>query len=129
MPWLGIGMEFYGFIFLARRWEQDKPRFIHRLSKLAANGRDSPMWLMIYPEGTNLSDNGRKASSKYAEKIGIQDMRHLLLPRATGLRFCLEQMKDTVDWVYDCTVAYEGIPYVLFCQSWYLYNSRNPQTR
>lgn len=71
------------------------------------------MWLMIFPEGTNLSDNGRNASARYAEKAGLQDLRHLLLPRATGLRFCLENLMGSVEWVYDCTVAYEGIPYVL----------------
>lgn len=105
-------MQFYGFIFLARKWEQDKPRFRYRLSKLAAGGKQEPMWLMIFPEGTNLSDNGRKASAKYAEKTGIKDLRHLMIPRSTGLRFCLENLAGSVDWVYDCTVAYEGIPYV-----------------
>jgi hypothetical protein len=105
-------MQFFGFIFLARKWEQDKPRFIHRLTKLAAGGKKEPMWLLIFPEGTNLSDNGRKTSAKYAEKTGVKDLRHLLLPRATGLRFCLENLGDSVDWVYDCTVAYEGVPYV-----------------
>lgn len=67
---------------------------------------------MIFPEGTNLSDNGRKASAKYAEKTGIKDLRHLMIPRSTGLRFCLENLAGSVDWIYDCTVAYEGIPYV-----------------
>lgn len=103
-------MQFYGFIFLARKWEQDKPRFKHRLDKLAAGGNQEPMWLMIFPEGTNLSDNGRNASAKYAKKTGIKDLRHLMIPRSTGLRFCLENLAGTVDWVYDCTVAYEGIP-------------------
>jgi lysocardiolipin and lysophospholipid acyltransferase len=101
-------MQFFGFIFMARKWEQDKSRLQHRLSKLTA-GRDTPMWLLIFPEGTNLSINGRWTSSRYAQKLGFPDMRHQMLPRSTGLRFCLEQMKDTVDWVYDCTVAYEGI--------------------
>lgn len=110
VPFLGLGMQFYGFIFLARKWEQDKPRFIHRLSKLAAGTAESnPMWLLIFPEGTNLSDNGRNASKRFADKMGWPDMRHQLIPRTTGLRFCLEQLQGSVEWVYDCTVAYEGI--------------------
>ena len=24
--------------------------------------------------------------------------------------FCLKELRDTVEWVYDCTVAYEGVP-------------------
>jgi lysocardiolipin and lysophospholipid acyltransferase len=118
IPIIGPGMMFYSFIFLARKWATDKPRFEHRLQKLKAShsgplsgskGLD-PMWLMIFPEGTNLSSNGRKSSAKWAEKQGMEDLKHQLLPRSTGLLFCLRELKGTVDWVYDCTVAYEGIP-------------------
>ena len=65
---------------------------------------------MIFPEGTNLSKNGRNASARWAAKTGIEDMRHTLLPRSTGLLFCLQELRKTVDYMYDCTVAYEGVP-------------------
>ncbi|KAI5838899.1 acyltransferase-domain-containing protein [Morchella snyderi] len=127
IPVVGWGMRFYGFIFLARKWEQDQPRFKHRLSKLA--GSQEPMWLMIFPEGTNLSESGRNASAKYAEKAGLEDLRHLLLPRATGLRFCLENLMGSVEWVYDCTVAYEGIPRGKFGQDYFTLSSTYFQGR
>ncbi|CAZ86503.1 unnamed protein product [Tuber melanosporum] len=123
VPVIGPGMQFFGFIFLARKWEQDKPRFVHRLSKLAAGGGVEPMWLLMFPEGTNLSDNGRKTSSKYAEKISVEDLKHLMLPRSTGLRFCLENLGKSVEWVYDCTVAYEGVPRGKFGQDFFTLNS------
>ncbi|KAL8800818.1 MAG: hypothetical protein Q9223_007256 [Gallowayella weberi] len=122
IPVIGPGMMFYGFIFMARNWAKDRPRLQHRLRKLAKtrhggplSGRKradtlEPMWLMIYPEGTNLSANTRKGSARWAEKQRIKDFEHVLLPRSTGLEFCLQELKGTVDWVYDCTVAYEGIP-------------------
>ena len=118
VPVLGPGMMFYGFIFMARNWTKDKPRLQHRLQKLKQNHSGplsgtkelDPMWLMIFPEGTNLSSNTRKGSAKWAEKQGIKDLRHQLLPRSTGLQYCLQELQDTVDWVYDCTTAYEGIP-------------------
>lgn len=113
IPIIGPGMIFYGFIFLARNWAKDRPRLHHRLQQLTrAEAGDkvlSPMWLLIFPEGTNLCPNGRKSSQKWAAKQGIPDMQHLLLPRATGLQFCLQEVRNTVDWVYDCTIAYEGI--------------------
>ena len=118
VPFLGPGMMFYGFIFMTRKWLADKPRLEHRLNKLKSRhegpmsgsiGLD-PMWLLIFPEGTNLSANTRKSSVKWAEKQGIPDMKHQLLPRSTGLFFCLQQLKGTIDWVYDCTIAYEGTP-------------------
>jgi 1-acyl-sn-glycerol-3-phosphate acyltransferase len=118
VPFLGPGMMFYGFIFMARKWASDKARLAYRLGKLktrhsgpmSGSASLDPMWLMIYPEGTNLSANTRKGSVKWAKKQDIPDMRHALLPRSTGLQFCLSELKGTVDWVYDCTVAYEGVP-------------------
>ena len=118
VPLVGPGCMFYGFVFMARKWASDRTRLQHRLEKLkerhagpmsGAAGLD-PMWLLIYPEGTNLSANTRKESVKWAEKNNITDLKHELLPRSTGLFFCLQQLKGTVDWVYDCTVAYEGTP-------------------
>lgn len=118
IPILGPGMMFYGFVFMARNWARDKPRLRHRLQKLKSRHRGplsgsqvlDPMWLLLFPEGTNLSANTRKKSEIWAEKQGMQDLTHLLLPRSTGLLYCLQELKGTLDWVYDCTVAYEGIP-------------------
>lgn len=119
IPIIGPGMMFYGFIFLARNWAKDQARFHYRLQKLNNSHKGAmagpgdeldPMWLLIFPEGTNLSNNGRKASQKWAAKQGLQDMRHLLLPRTTGLQFCLKELRGSVEWIYDCTITYEGVP-------------------
>jgi lysocardiolipin and lysophospholipid acyltransferase len=77
---------------------------------MSGSGSLDPMWLLIYPEGTNLSANTRKASKKWAEKNNFPDLKRQLLPRSTGLLFCLQELRGTVDWIYDCTVAYEGTP-------------------
>jgi hypothetical protein len=37
-------------------------------------------------------------------------MKHQLLPRSKGLQFCLQNLKDSTEWLYDCTIGYEGIP-------------------
>jgi 1-acyl-sn-glycerol-3-phosphate acyltransferase len=118
VPVIGWGMMFYGFIFMSRKMATDQPRIAYRLNKLkerhkghmsGTEGLD-PMWLLIFPEGTNACVNGRKKSAAWAEKTGVNDMQHALLPRSTGSYFCLNELKDTVDFVYDCTLAYEGIP-------------------
>lgn len=108
IPIIGWGAQFYNFIFLSRKWEQDERTFKKHLAKL--NKKGDPMWLIIFPEGTNLSPTTREKSKKWAEKNGLQDMKHQLLPRSTGLKFCLNELKDTTEWLYDCTIAYEGIP-------------------
>jgi 1-acyl-sn-glycerol-3-phosphate acyltransferase len=118
IPMIGTGMMFYGFVFMARKWQSDKPRLQHRLQKLNAIRPGSspkspaydPMWLLIFPEGTNLSPRTKKASEAYAEKQGLTPFKHVLLPRSTGLFFCLQQLRGSVDWVYDCTIGYDGHP-------------------
>ncbi|PNS21694.1 hypothetical protein CAC42_1548 [Sphaceloma murrayae] len=108
VPIFGWGAQFYNFIFLARKWETDKPRFRRHLRALSDPG--NPMWLLIFPEGTNLSATTREKSKAWAEKTGVPDMKHQLLPRSTGLQFCLQELKETTNWLYDATIAYEGVP-------------------
>lgn len=108
IPIIGWGAQFYNFIFLARNWEKDQQQFKKHLSLL--NDPKKPMWLIIFPEGTNLSQSTREKSAAWAKKTGLKDMKHQLLPRSTGLRFCLQELEDTTQWLYDCTIAYEGVP-------------------
>lgn len=117
IPILGTGMMFYGFIFMSRKMAVDQPRMAHRLQKLSTKHTDpegkaylDPMWLLLFPEGTNASANGRRKSAAWAQKMNYKDPEHILLPRSTGMYFCLSELKSSVEYVYDCTVAYEGIP-------------------
>ncbi|KAH6628951.1 acyltransferase-domain-containing protein, partial [Boeremia exigua] len=118
IPVLGTGMMLYGFIFLTRDWKKDKAKFQHRLRQLNGvscrwmSGTQAlrPVWLLIFPEGTNLCAGARSSSTRWANRNNITDLRHTLLPRSTGLRFCLSELRSTIDYMYDCTVAYEGVP-------------------
>ncbi|KAG9232551.1 acyltransferase-domain-containing protein [Amylocarpus encephaloides] len=117
IPIIGWGMQFYGFIFMARKMETDRPRMAHRLKVLkevhsgpmsGTKGLD-PMWLLLFPEGTNISRNTLRRSKEFAEKQRLKNTEHTVLPRGTGMYFCLTELDGTVDYVYDCTVAYEGV--------------------
>jgi len=108
IPIIGWGAQFYNFIFLKRKWEQDKASFQQHLNQL--NNPTDPMWLLIFPEGTNLAKGTREKSAEWAAKQGLKDMKHQLLPRSKGLQFCLQNLRDTTEWLYDCTIGYEGIP-------------------
>ncbi|KAM0205434.1 hypothetical protein ACHAPA_009706 [Fusarium lateritium] len=117
IPFVGWGMQFYGFIFMSRKMASDQPRMAYRLKKLKQrkvdpNGKSymDPMWLLLFPEGTNLSNNGRRKSAGWAAKNDLKDPEHVMIPRSTGMFFCLNELKGSLDYVYDCTVAYEGIP-------------------
>ena len=117
IPVIGWGMQLCQFIFLKRNWEADKPNMASHLKRL--NKIEDPMWLVLFPEGTNLAPSTREASGKWARKNGINDLRHTLLPRATGLQFCIQELEDTLGYVYDCTIAYEGVPRGQYAQDIY----------
>ncbi|GAB7360905.1 hypothetical protein MBLNU230_g0891t1 [Neophaeotheca triangularis] len=114
IPIFGWGAQFYNFIFLSRKWETDKFRFRNALNHL--KDPHDPMWLLIFPEGTNLSQVTRDKSAAWAKKTGVQDMKNQLLPRQTGLQFCLQELRSTTNWLYDCTIAYEGVPKGMYGQ-------------
>lgn len=121
LPIFGWGAQFYNFIFLSRKWETDRWRFKRALNHLR-NASD-PMWLLIFPEGTNLSAVTREKSAAWAKKTGIPDMKNQLLPRSTGLQFCLQELRQTTNWLYDCTIAYEGVPKGMYGQDIYTLRS------
>lgn len=122
IPILGTGMQMFGFIFMARNWGKDQPAIKHRLDQLRAD-KDWPMWLLIYPEGTNLSPTTIERARAYAKKTDAPVLERTLLPRSTGLGFCLANLRDTVDFLYDCTIAYEPIGETIFAAQKYTLRS------
>lgn len=129
IPLLGYGMSNYRFIFLSRKWERDQQIInssMRRLEILDQGTTDDfidgispastasvrakwPYSLILFPEGTNMSPSRREASDRYCEKLGIPKLRHVLLPRTTGMRCCLRGLRKSCDTVYDVTIGYSGI--------------------
>lgn len=66
-------MQFYNFIFLARSWASDRLYLSKRLAWLGSKAEmeDTPLTLILYPEGTLVSKDTRPISKKYADKLGI----------------------------------------------------------
>ncbi|ANZ73305.1 BA75_00995T0 [Komagataella pastoris] len=117
IPVLGYGMTNYRFIFLSRKWEDDKSTMIRQLKEIthfygqkSAKAFDDlkKHWLIIFPEGTNMSDNRREISNEYIEKNGLQPLKHVLSPRAKGLYVSVEKLSSTTKYIYDLTIAYSG---------------------
>lgn len=139
IPVLGYGMRNFRFIFLSRKWAQDRITLHNGLGTIDANSRgvgplsgtrplrvddngemfwdinktdEAKTWpysLLLFPEGTNLSSTTRRRSASFAEKIGKQPFKHVLLPHSTGLRSSLSLLKASVEVVYDVTIGYSGV--------------------
>lgn len=127
IPIVGWGMQFFQFIFLARSWAHDKTSLTTHLTRLArtATTTQNPFLLLLFPEGTLVSPQTRPLSAAFAAKTGIQDMQHMLLPRSTGLLFCLRALAPHMPELklLDVTVAYPGIPRGGYGQAYYTLRS------
>jgi len=120
-------MQFFNFIFLARSWASDRLYLVKQLALLGRNAQehDTPLTFILYPEGTLVSPDTRPISKKFADKLGISDMAHTLLPRSTGLHYSLRALSHCVPslQLLDITVAYPGVPPMGYGQSYYTLRS------
>lgn len=111
IPFFGWGMQNYRFLFLSRSWAKDEKTLTEGLGRINSD-HEWPAWLILFPEGTTLSRNGVNKSHAFAEKQTpvIRSPKNLLLPRSRGLRFSIEQLHNTVEYIYDVTIHYSDIP-------------------
>lgn len=107
VPVAGWAMRMLDFIFLKRKLAEDQAIMVNNLER--AKKTNIPMWLLLFPEGTVISHKTRKISKDYAEKMGYNDPKYVLLPRSTGLRICTNTLDDSVKYLYDFTVGYSGL--------------------
>jgi 1-acyl-sn-glycerol-3-phosphate acyltransferase len=123
IPVVGWGMQLLSFIFLDRNWQRDS-KTIERQLQLAKQRTTEPYLLLVFPEGTTISKGNRAKSVAFANKLGIRDMDHLLLPRATGLYHCVKLLRGNAgfDYIYDLTYGYSGMPADAIPEDYYSLN-------
>jgi 1-acyl-sn-glycerol-3-phosphate acyltransferase len=103
-------MVFFEFIFLKRQWECDESTLIQNLKQTRQDG--FPLWLLIFPEGTNITPDTRQKSLLFAKKRDLLERpRHVLLPRSTGLFTCLKELnqEDYVSQLADVTLSFSNV--------------------
>ncbi|GMH16231.1 hypothetical protein Nepgr_018072 [Nepenthes gracilis] len=106
LPIFGWAFHIFEFIPVERKWEIDE-RIMHQMLSTFTNPED-PLWLALFPEGTDFTEQKCKLSQKFATENGFPVLRHLLLPKAKGFCACLGVLRDTLDAVYDVTMAYKN---------------------
>ncbi|KAJ1726067.1 hypothetical protein LPJ61_005442 [Coemansia biformis] len=107
VPVFGWGMQLLDFIFLQRKWTEDQKTLSSHMQRIVHH--DDPAWLLIFPEGTVICKKRTAISNAYADKMGLQRPAHTLLPRSSGSRVCLSQLRPRIEYVYDLTIGYEGL--------------------
>lgn len=120
LPLWGWGMMNYRFFFLSRSWAEDEKVLTDGLSKINKE-KQYPAWLVLFPEGTTISANGVRKTTEYSLKHDppLPVPKHVLIPRARGLRFSLEKLHESIEYLYDATIYYEGVPDGAFGEEYY----------
>ncbi|GLT98082.1 hypothetical protein SLE2022_156050 [Rubroshorea leprosula] len=67
-----------------------------------------PLWLVLFPEGTDFSEQKCIRNQKYAAENGLPILKNVLLPKPKGFSACLEELRGSLDAVYDVTIGYKN---------------------
>merc|ERR1711953_623411 len=108
IPGLGWIMAMTRFVFLKRSWSDDCKTLDKMLEYFSLIREESPIQLVLFPEGTNLSESAKKRSDAFAAKNNRQVYKRVLHPRTTGFVHLTKGMmeRNLLDAVYDVTMAY-----------------------
>ncbi|XP_043712638.1 probable 1-acyl-sn-glycerol-3-phosphate acyltransferase 5 [Telopea speciosissima] len=105
LPVFGWGFHILEFISVERKWELDESTMRQMLSTFS-DPRD-PLWLAVFPEGTDFTEQKCIRSQEFAADYGLPILKNVLLPKTKGFYACLENLRNSLDAVYDVTIAYK----------------------
>ncbi|XP_077224072.1 putative 1-acyl-sn-glycerol-3-phosphate acyltransferase 5 [Tasmannia lanceolata] len=105
LPIFGWAFHILEFISVERRWEVDEPHMCQMLSTFM--DPQDPLWLAVFPEGTDFTDEKCVRSKKFAAENGLPILHYVLLPKTKGFYACMESLRSSLDAVYDVTIGYK----------------------
>ncbi|XP_054964072.1 lysocardiolipin acyltransferase 1 isoform X3 [Pan paniscus] len=92
VPGFGWAMQAAAYIFIHRKWKDDKSHFEDMIDYFC--DIREPLQLLIFPEGTDLTENSKSRSNAFAEKNGLQKYEYVLHPRTTGFTFVVDRLRE-----------------------------------
>lgn len=104
-PIFGWGFHILEFILVERKWEVDEPVIESMLSTF--KDPQDPLWLILFPEGTDFTEQKCLRSQRFAEENHLPILKNVLQPKTKGFYSCLTLLRDSLDAVYDVTIAYK----------------------
>eukprot|EP00629_Pelagomonadales_sp_RCC1024_P006758 CAMPEP_0119262132 /NCGR_PEP_ID=MMETSP1329-20130426/1951_1 /TAXON_ID=114041 /ORGANISM="Genus nov. species nov., Strain RCC1024" /LENGTH=234 /DNA_ID=CAMNT_0007261745 /DNA_START=52 /DNA_END=753 /DNA_ORIENTATION=+ len=104
IPLFGWAMQAFGFAFLSR---VDRAGDVEQIRARLGRGTKAPLWALIFPEGTDLSESNVRKSRNYGRSLDPpRAWDRVLIPRGAGAAAAVEALGDRLDAVYDVTLAY-----------------------
>uniref|UniRef100_A0A8D0BXA1 Phospholipid/glycerol acyltransferase domain-containing protein n=1 Tax=Salvator merianae TaxID=96440 RepID=A0A8D0BXA1_SALMN len=108
LPLYGWYLSQHGGIYVKRSAKFNEKKMRNKLQ--AQMKAETPMYLVIFPEGTRYNPEQSKViadSQSYAEKEGLAVLKHVVTPRVKATHVAVDSMKKYLNAIYDITVAYE----------------------
>ncbi|XP_020274677.1 probable 1-acyl-sn-glycerol-3-phosphate acyltransferase 4 isoform X2 [Asparagus officinalis] len=105
LPIFNWGFHIFEFISVERKWEVDESIMRSKLSTFR-DSQDS-LWLAVFPEGTDYTEEKCVRSQQFAAENGLPILKNVLLPKTRGFYACVEALRNSLDAVYDLTIAYK----------------------
>ncbi|KAL2761571.1 1-acyl-sn-glycerol-3-phosphate acyltransferase epsilon [Daubentonia madagascariensis] len=109
LPLYGCYFSQHGGIYVKRSAKFNEKEMRNKLQSYVNTG--TPMYLVIFPEGTRYNPGQTKAlsaSQAFAAQKGLAVLKHVLTPRIKATYVAFDSMKNYLDAIYDVTVVYEG---------------------
>ena len=104
VPVIGWAWCFSDILFLARDWSQDQSTLRTVLDDL--QDYPSPVWILLFPEGTRYTKEKYEASKKFAESRNLPVLKHHLVPRTKGFTYTMSRLdKSKISCIYDVTLG------------------------
>ena len=104
VPIIGWAWGFSDTLFLARDWSRDQATLDRCLDLL--QDYPSPVWILLFPEGTRYTKEKYEASRQFAEKKNLPVLKHHLVPRTKGFTYTLSRLdQDKIGVIYDVTLG------------------------
>eukprot|EP00438_Fugacium_kawagutii_P027089 Skav203909 [mRNA] locus=scaffold228:72261:73591:+ [translate_table: standard] len=112
-PGFGWAMQCNAYPFVCRKDRDKDLETLRRVSSLAGE-QESESAILLFPEGTDLSDRNLERSHAHSEKEGLPKYMQVLHPRTAGFETTWKAMKAVAKkkaaknppWLLDITVAY-----------------------
>ncbi|EEB15395.1 1-acylglycerol-3-phosphate acyltransferase, putative [Pediculus humanus corporis] len=106
LPGPGWVMQTCSFIFVHRNWSRDKFLINQMINYL--NNSDQLYQVLIFPEGTDLTEDTIRKSHKYADEKNYERYYKVLHPKTSGFAFIVQKMKTggQLKAIYDITIGY-----------------------
>ncbi|XP_013370068.1 PREDICTED: 1-acyl-sn-glycerol-3-phosphate acyltransferase epsilon [Chinchilla lanigera] len=106
LPLYGYYFSQHGGIYVKRSAKFNEGKMRDTLQSYVSAG--TPMYLVIFPEGTRYNPKVLSASQAFAAQRGLPVLKYVLTPRIKATYVAFDSMKNYIDAIYDVTVVYEG---------------------